>query len=310
MNAIHFDTKIPEDTRRSRLYEGHLFVFSSTPGSLALCELARELIREEFRDLDPLKAQYQLPVEEYATILGRLKPKFIHHPQSKVYIQQILKEQGCDLEKTYFDVPRMRSSTSDNYLTSGIAYAWHPHRDTWYSAPFSQVNWWMPIFEIDVDDGIAFHLRYFNEPVPNDSHRYNYYKWNQEHRGAAVSYVKGDPRPLPRPIESIEMESQIRPIVPVGGLIVFSAAQLHSSVPNSSGKTRFSIDFRTVHLDDVVNKSGAANIDSACTGTALRDFLRATDFSRMPEQIAALYNDGTESGGTLIYESKPNVSAG
>ena len=88
----------------------------------------------------------------------------------------------------------------------------------------------------------------------------------------------------------------------MGGLVVFSAAQLHSSVPNTSGKTRFSIDFRTVNLDDVVNKTGAPNIDSACTGTALRDFLRASDFSRIPEEIAALYNDGTESTGTLIYE--------
>ena len=302
MNVVHFDSPLRDESRRSSLYAGQLFVFSPTPGSLGLCEFARDLIREEFGDLDPLKAQYHLPVEEYAAILGRLKPKFIHHPQSKIFIRQILEEHGCDPDKSYFDVPRMRSSTSDNYLTSGIAYAWHPHRDTWYSAPFSQLNWWMPIFEIGPEDGVAFHVRYWDQPVANDSHRYNYYKWNQEHRSAAVTFTKNDPRPLPRPSESVELESQIRPILPVGGLVVFSAAQLHSSVPNTSGKTRFSIDFRTVNLDDVVNKTGAPNIDSACTGTALRDFLRASDFSRIPEEIAALYNDGTESTGTLIYE--------
>jgi hypothetical protein len=31
---------------------------------------------------------------------------------------------------------------------------------------------------------------------------------------------------------------------------------VHSSVPNTSGLTRFSIDFRTVHVDDVVAKRG------------------------------------------------------
>ena len=51
--------------------------------------------------------------------------------------------------------------------------------------------------------------------------------------------------------------------------MLFSAAQLHSTVPNSSGLTRYSIDFRTVHLDDVWNKRGALNIDSACSGTTL-----------------------------------------
>jgi hypothetical protein len=29
----------------------------------------------------------------------------------------------------------MRSATAHEYLTTGIAYAFHPHRDTWYSAP-------------------------------------------------------------------------------------------------------------------------------------------------------------------------------
>jgi len=302
MNIIHLDSKVSDEVRRNSLYEGHLFVFSPSASSLALCEFAREMIAEAFGGLDPLKAQYELPVEDYAKILSQLKPKFIHHPQSKAYIRGILEEHGCDPTKTYFDVPRMRTSTSDNYLTTGIAFAWHPHRDTWYSAPASQLNWWMPAFEIDANDGVAFHCRYWNEPVLNDSNRYNYYKWNQEHRGAATNYIKSDPRPLPRPLEPVELDSQIRPIVPVGGIILFSAAQLHSSVPNASGKTRFSIDFRTVHLDDLLARRGAPNIDSACTGTSLRDFLRATDYSRIADDVVALYSDGTETMGTLIYQ--------
>ena len=63
-------------------------------------------------------------------------------------------------------------------------------------------------------------------------------------------------------------------ICPVGGVILFSAAQMHSSVPNISGVTRFSIDFRSVHLDDVIERNGAPNIDAGCTGTVMRDFMR------------------------------------
>src|SRR2546425_8585889 len=33
------------------------------------------------------------------------------------------RELGCDLSRTYFDVPRMRTATSDAYLTAGLAYA-------------------------------------------------------------------------------------------------------------------------------------------------------------------------------------------
>ena len=99
--------------------------------ALSLCRLAQELIEEAFRPIDPMKVHETITAEECAQILGLLKPKFIHHPLSKKYIQGILSEMGCDLSQTYFDVPRMRTAFPGDYLKSGIAYAFHPHRDTW-----------------------------------------------------------------------------------------------------------------------------------------------------------------------------------
>ena len=80
--------------------------------------------------------------------------------------------------------------------------------------------------------------------------------------------------------------------------MLFSAAQLHSTVPNTCDVTRYSIDFRTVNLDDLINRCGAPNVDSACTGTTLRDYIRASDFTRLPDEVVALYLDGTEAGFT------------
>ena len=60
-------------------------------------------------------------------------------------------------------------------------------------------------------------------------------------------------------------------------------------MPNSSGKTRFSIDFRTVNRRDVENRVGAPNVDSACTGTNLGDFLRATDLETLPQDVIDAY---------------------
>jgi hypothetical protein len=113
--------------------------------------------------------------------------------------------------------------------------------------------------------------------------------------------IKSDPRPLPRATHPMELDPQIRVICPVGGIVLFSAAQMHSSVPNTSGVTRFSIDFRTVHLDDATAKRGAPNIDSSCTGTVMRDFICAADLSKMPDDVIALYDDGTEMSGDLVY---------
>src|SRR6476661_6035750 len=157
MNSLFFDSTVKDDERRRLLYDGQLFVYSPTPASTALAAFAQQLSRDAFAPHDPNKAQFDMPPEKYASILELLKPKFIHHPTSKKLIQELLKEVGCDLSKTYFDVPRLRTATSDNYLTSGLAYAFHPHRDTWYSAPSCQINWWIPVYDIVAENCIAFH---------------------------------------------------------------------------------------------------------------------------------------------------------
>lgn len=309
-HTVYYDPPFSDERRRELLYEGQLLVFSPRKSTLAFVEFARTLIEQAFAPLDPETAQYHMPVEQYADLLTKLKPGFIHHPESNRLIQNVFVEMGCDLEKTHFDVPKMRSSTSDNYLTAGIAYAWHPHRDTWYSAPPCQINWWLPIYDIKADNAMAFHPQYWNRRVANTSKGYNYYLWNQQNRGDHVGkFLKEDPRPLPKATEPMELEPQIRLIVPAGGVILFSAAQMHSSVANTSGKTRFSIDFRVVHVDDVAAKRGAPTVDEECTGTTMRDYLRGTDFAHIPDNLVALYDDGTGEAGELLYKpSDPGVS--
>jgi hypothetical protein len=308
MNIL-FDSKIDDSKRRAELYRGSVFVYGAFPGALKFCEFARELIEEAFRPYDPRTVHQSMPVEKCVEILAELKPKFIHHPKAKQLIREMLIERGCELENTYFDVPRLRTAFPADYLASGIAYAFHPHRDTWYSAPFSQINWWMPVYDICPDNSMAFHVQYWDEAVTNSSSTYNYYEWNRKSRQSAAQHVKADTRVQPRPQVPLEPDPQLRVVASVGGPMLFSAAQLHSTVPNTCGLTRYSIDFRTVHLDDVWGKRGAPNIDSACTGTSLRDFLRATDFTHLPEEAVALYFDGTEAEFTPSPTVSPTLGA-
>jgi hypothetical protein len=283
--ALHLDARVSDDERRARLYRGEIFAYGARASALALCEFARELVRDAFAPHDPELAQRALPVEQFVAILAELKPRFIHHPESKRLLRAVLTEFGCDPEDTYFDVPRLRSSTSDGYLTTGIAYAFHPHRDTWYSAPSCQVNWWLPVFELREDNGLAFHPRYWTEPLANGSRDYDYAEWNRTHRFSAASQIGRDARRQPKPEEAVDLAGELRPLCPVGGTLLFSGAQLHASVTNGSGLTRYSIDFRTVHRGDAERGRGAPNLDACCTGTSLGDFLRASDLTRLPEEL-------------------------
>jgi len=291
---IFIDSKINDDRRRKELYNGSIFFHASCASAEKLCELARTLAEEVFHPLDPRKIQDSLSAQQAAEMLSVLKPRFIHHPEAKKHIQGMLAELGCDLEKTYFDVPRLRTAFPGDYLKSGIAYAFHPHRDTWYSSPLCQINWWMPVYSISSENCMAIHPRYWSQPIRNSSSGYNYHKWNMESRYNAAQHVKQDHRVQPRPEEPVELDPQFRLICEPGAAYQFSAAQLHSTVPNTSDLTRYSIDFRTVHLDDVWSRTGAPNVDSACTGTSMGDFLKGADCSRLPSEALALYQDGTE----------------
>jgi hypothetical protein len=285
VTTLHYDSTHDDDTRRANLYRGDVYVFSPRKSTLALSDFARELIEAAFAPLDPRTAQRELTVERFVEIAGPLKPRFIHHPHTLELERALLVDLGCDTDQLYLDVPRMRVATSDHYLDAGVAYPLHPHRDTWYSSPMCQLNWWLPVYPIESTSTFAFHPRYWDRAVANSSSEYDHYEWNRSGRKDAAKEIKVDTRKQPRATGVLELEPQVRLVVPPGGLMLFSGAQLHSTVPNTSGLTRWSIDFRTAHLAELAVAGGAPNLDSAGHGTTLRELRRLSDLATVPLEV-------------------------
>ena len=145
------------------------------------------------------------------------------------------------------------------------------------------------MYEIESANSMAFHPQFFDQPVRNSSAGYDYELWNKTGRQEAAKQVKKETREQPQATEELELSPDVRVVSPPGGVLIFSAAQLHSTVPNTTARARFSIDFRTVNLDDLIEGVGAANRDSDCTGTTLGDYLRASDLEPLPEDLIAIY---------------------
>ena len=83
--------------------------------------------------------------------------------------------------------------------------------------------------------------------------------------------------------------------------MLFSGAQLHASIPNTSGTARFSVDFRTVDVADLFAGEGAPLVDVECTGTAIRDFHRVSDGAPFDEEsVVRLFGD-PPAGSTLVF---------
>ncbi|BDX30869.1 hypothetical protein TUM20985_14160 [Mycobacterium antarcticum] len=287
--AVQFDQPVAGPLRRAHIYGGAINVTSPTAAATSLVLFARTLISEAFGGRDPELAQFDLPGPEYAAIVEALEPRFRYHPDTRRLVQQLLVERGCDPETTYFDAPRLRISTSDDYLATGLALTCQPHRDTWYSAPLAQLNYWMPVYDVSEDNALALHPEYFNQAIANGSEEYDHLVWHAQD--------SGDARTLPGPTETVNPFSATVLITPVGGMLQFSGHHLQSNVPNDSGRTRFSIDFRTVDIDDIRAGLGARNVDGRCTGSTIRQFVSAAALAPVPDDVAALFDGVGETTG-------------
>jgi hypothetical protein len=281
MIGIIHDNDVADDKRRANVFAGHIHVHTAVQASVDLCNHAGAMIARAFDGLNPLKAQYDLTVDEFIRRVSPLKSGFTNSERTKELMQALVAAIGADPEMTYFDLPRLRVVPSGSYLTSGVSYAYKAHRDTWYAHPRALVNFWMPVFGIGPSSAMSVFPSYFDKPVQNHSRIFDYASWVAEARFKAAQHVQQDSRPHPLPDVPVSCESEIRIAGSQGDLMVFSGCHLHATAPNTSGEIRFSIDFRTVHMEDLLTGQGPDNIDSEARGTTLVDFLRVSDLTPM-----------------------------
>ncbi|MGQ0576444.1 MAG: hypothetical protein ACT4RN_19890 [Pseudonocardia sp.] len=302
---MHIDPAFDDAERRRRLFAGDVVVYTGVPEVAAFAAFTRTLVAEALHPDEPTAVHTRRDPAALADLLIDFKPRFIHHPESIAHVRRIVEALGGRAETTHADVPKLRTAFPAGGLSTGIAYAFQPHRDTWYAAPGAQVNWWLPVWPVAQDNVMEFFPRGFATDVPNTSEDYNYYQANAW-RGRIKDFSGGtDVRVHPAPrVPLPDDEPRLTVVPPVGGVMLFSGDQLHASVPNTSGRTRYSIDFRTVDAADVREGRGAPCVDVACAGTALRDFRRLSDGAGFTEDDVAPHDTpgaGAVTGGVTVY---------
>lgn len=216
---------------------------------------------------------------EYVRSMPSQEEKLFRDPCVKEFLRRVLGEFHCDLTNAYLDIPRLPAA------------AGHPHRDTWYAAPPMQINW--RIAGNDAKSSLTFYPTYWSRSIGNNSSRFNYYDTRDE----AAQEIKA--------LEPLRTDSCLHLIPAPGQILMFSAAHLYATFPNAFGHDRCSIDFRTVHVDDVITHRGAFNMDAHPTGTSLRTFKRACDFQRLPEEIILPYDERRVTLGRFLPAFTP-----
>ncbi len=279
---------------------------SPTSAASAFCDFAFQLASEAFDPHDPRRPKIDLPVERFAEILADLKPHFIHHPvegpASGPAGRVRLRPRADVLRRAAFaDVDARRLPHVGDRLCVSPA-----PRHVVLGAPEPD-QLVAPDRDVQPGNVMAFHLRYWTSRSATARTTYNYDEWTKTSRQRVPD--SGRTRAASRTQRSRRARSAAARHLPPGGVLVFSAAHMHSSVPNTTGRTRLSIDFRTVNLDDLEAVSGAPNVHSECPRTNLGDFLRVSDLAPVPSEVieAEKARRGSAGGGRL---EAPALSAG
>jgi hypothetical protein len=217
--------------------------------------------------------------------IDELRSRFRRDDEVKRLFRAALEQVGVDAARTYWDslylrvVPPVDAGAERQIGRIGF------HRDTWSSNVLQQTNWWTTIYPLTAERTLALYPAYWSRPIENTSA-----EWDLDAiRARRRSGEPDEELPIvPEPIEPVDTSSELRIVIEPGDLLCFSGAHLHASVPNVSGRTRFSVELRTVHLDDISHGRQAPDLDGHAPRVPLEWFRSMEDGSPLRRRDAQL----------------------
>lgn len=258
---------------RKGIYAGTIYRVPASPASLLLVSHTLAMLESEFGTGTALpEAQFQVDATQHYERVSRVRTRLVKESDSLDLLFKLLAGLGFDRKEHAVDPARLRAVLHNGHENPLAVSAYVAHRDTWYASPQSQINFWMPLFDVTEAQTFAFFPAYFATKVENNSGEFDYDRFMEVagwQKGSGGKQVYPDAkegrfdRDLGRPFALNQ-----------GDIVVFSAAHLHQTVKNVSGVTRFSLDFRTVHAGDHEAGEAAPNVDNCSTGCALKDFIQ------------------------------------
>nr|WP_321182361.1 hypothetical protein [Methylobacterium sp. Leaf122] len=265
------------------LYSGEIFFEEAGQISNLIVEKTRQSLAKVFPELgDFAKAQSVVGVGEVQRRTRHLSSKLSRSPNVIRCYTMLLKSLGFNSEKLLMDNPRLNATPSlaDDVALSRFVYS--AHRDTWFAQSQSQINLWIPIFDVDESCSFEFYRSYFRRPIINTSATFDL-------REARL--LKEDPgRPHPAPSVQVDETSPLVISASAGTCVLFSSSHLHKTRRNTSGRTRFSLELRFLDAEHRTLGVGAPNVDNLSTGCTADEMLPA-DLYLPSNDINSLFLD-------------------
>ena len=266
---------------RRNLYAGVLYLVPGTNESAALAAAILLRVEAEFADVGPPReAQFQLSAEDFFARAGRLRKRFYTDADFHEQVAAVIQSLQFNAAEHAFDPIRLRVVTHDGHENPAAKAIYYGHRDTWYSNPQSMITWWIPLHDVAADETFEFFPEEFSRIVDNDSEIFDFDEWVEDGQEKRIGWQNGRTGLTAQypELQEAPRGSRIPVACNAGDILLFSGQHLHQTRKNCTGRTRFSIDFRTVHLGDHAESIEAVNVDNRSRGSSLRQFIQGADF--------------------------------
>lgn len=264
----------PENRLIDRLFAGEVIVLPPSPQSLALVEAIEKVIGEGPCDNELRQKLNAMPDAALADLTVGLKEKVLKDSSVQALMEDLVRSSGNEIfsgETLFADPVRLRVIPGGREAEFYKASAFGAHRDSWYANSRAQINWWIPLHDVDESQSVLFYPDFFERPIANDSEQFDYATWRNEVGFGKSQLGRGGFYPrVQEPIEPDEPRFAI--CAEKGSIVLFSAAHLHQTVINKEESVRISVDFRTVDPLHERECIGAPDLDNRSRGSATSEY--------------------------------------
>jgi hypothetical protein len=273
-----FRHDLPATSREAQeaLYAGTVFHLPPMPASLRLVASATAAIEAELGG-DVRAAQHRLSDGEFFERIGRLRKLFYTTPGYHEALRAVVASLDFDISRIAFDPLRLRVVTHGGHENPRAAPIYYAHRDTWYAHSQAEVTWWVPLHDVTEAETFVFYPDWFDRPVSNNSEAFDHDAWTQHGASLRIGWQNpehGRQHLYPGHTDELKPGREAGFAARAGEVVLFAGAHFHQTRKNGTGRTRFSLDFRSVDLADHEAGRGAPNVDNRSTGSAVRDYVR------------------------------------
>jgi len=259
---------------RHQLYHGDLFLLDSEASSQYLVDEIKDLLIDSFGE-DFRHERHSSDAALFFEKISFLRKEIYLNERFHKILSQLIAEVGFDCSKVSFDPARLRVISHKGHDNPKAAPVYYAHRDTWYSHSQSLISWWVPLNDLDEEETFVFYPDYFSKQVPNNSEIFNYDHWVKDGWDLKIGWQNkndGIKAQYPNLTGNFNDSNEIGFSCKEAQNLLFAGAHFHKTLKQELHKTRFSLDFRIVHLDDHQQGTGAPNADNRSQGSTIKDY--------------------------------------